>query len=149
MALQSVFNNLIDNSIKYSKSKPRILIMISDTPKNLVIQYSDSGIGLPAKNQNKIFLKFHRIYGQDNPSVKGTGLGLYWVYEIIKLHGGRVSVYSKGPGTGTTFTIELPKYPATKSRYINSLLQLTQKWRQTAEHSESTSGAEIKIINNK
>ena len=140
-ALQSVFNNLVDNSLKYSTNKVNINIVTFENRKNLVIKYADTGIGLPTKAQKKIFGKFFRYYNPQSPNVKGTGLGLYWVYEIIKLHGGQVSVYSKGPGTGTTFTIELPKYPSTKTKYVNNLLKLTQKWRQATGNSETKSAA--------
>jgi signal transduction histidine kinase len=84
-------------------------------------------MGIPIKKQEKIFDKFLRIYDQDSPSVKGTGLGLYWVKEIIKSHGGKVTVFSAGKDQGTTFTIELPIYRTTKKRYINYLLKITNR----------------------
>ncbi len=53
-------------------------------------------IGISLKDQKKIFNKFHRIYNPESPNVKGTGLGLYWVKEIVKYHGGKIGVYSAG-----------------------------------------------------
>ena len=135
-AFQSVFSNLVDNAIKYSDGLPEIHITLSTSIKNLGIKFSDNGIGLTSKPQKKIFNKFHRVYDPNSPSVTGTGLGLYWVDEIVKFHGGNISVFSKGKNMGTTFTIELPIYPSTKTRYINKLLKLTQKWRQSTNHSE-------------
>jgi signal transduction histidine kinase len=126
-ALQMVFNNLIDNSIKYTTRPVNIQIELICLSKKFVIEFSDQGIGLSQKSQKKIFEKFHRIYNFKVPSVKGTGLGLYWVKEIIKHHGGCVSVFSEGMEKGSTFRIELPIYKTSKKRYINNLLKITQR----------------------
>ena len=126
-ALKIVFNNLFDNAVKYSKDPVRLKIKLEQNAKYLIIKITDQGIGLSTKDQKKVFNKFLRIYGREIPSVKGTGLGLYWVKEIIKYHGGKVTVTSEGHGHGTTFTIELPIYQASKKRYINRLLEITRR----------------------
>ena len=126
-ALKIVFNNLFDNAIKYSVSKPEIRVKLSHTNSKILIEFCDSGIGISLKDQKVIFKKFHRIYNIDIPNVKGTGLGLYWVKEIIKNHGGNIFVTSEGKNKGTTFRIELPVYQYRKNRYINKLLKLTSK----------------------
>jgi signal transduction histidine kinase len=128
-ALQIVFNNLFDNAIKYSKGKPEIFVRSKSLFKNLVVTIRDRGIGISIQDQKKIFDKFQRIYGPDIPSVKGTGLGLYWVKEIVNYHGGRVSVFSAGKGRGSTFRIELPIYKAAKKRRVNHLLKISQRKR--------------------
>jgi signal transduction histidine kinase len=126
-AYKIVINNLFDNAIKYSRGEVKIHIHLTQSKKYFVFRFSDQGIGVPIKKQEKIFYKFLRIYDQQSPSVKGTGLGLYWVREIIKSHGGKISVYSAGRNQGTTFTIELPIYRTTKKRYINYLLKVTNR----------------------
>lgn len=126
-AYKIVINNLFDNAIKYSRGIVKIEIHLMQNSKYFILTFRDSGIGIPLKKQEKIFYKFLRIYDQESPSVKGTGLGLYWVREIIKSHGGKVSVMSGGRDKGTTFTIELPIYKATKKRYINYLLKITHR----------------------
>jgi signal transduction histidine kinase len=126
-AYKIVINNLFDNAIKYSRGNAKIEIGLMQNSKYFILTFRDHGIGIPLKKQEKIFYKFLRIYDQESPSVKGTGLGLYWVREIINSHGGKVSVRSGGRDKGTTFTIELPIYKATKKRYINYLLKVTHR----------------------
>jgi signal transduction histidine kinase len=126
-AMQIVFDNLTDNAVKYSVGSPLISVKLKSTDKKIVIEFSDNGIGIGLKDQKKVFNKFHRVTSRDIPNVKGTGLGLYWVKEIIKFHGGKVSVKSEGPGKGTSFFIELPIYKTSKKLYINSLLRATAK----------------------
>ncbi len=126
-AMQIVFDNLTDNAIKYSKQPVEISVKLARNPKKFMIEFSDKGIGISQKYHNKIFQKFNRIDNKDIPNVKGTGLGLYWVKEIIKLHGGKITAYSEGKEKGTNFIIELPIYMTSKKFYINSLLRRTAK----------------------
>jgi two-component system phosphate regulon sensor histidine kinase PhoR len=126
-ALQIVLNNLVDNSIKYSTGSVNITITIRLTAQHIIITFVDQGIGIPGKEAKKVFHKFHRLYNKKIPSVKGTGLGLYWVREIIRNHGGKVFVSSKGEGKGTVFTLHLPIYPVWRKRYIDRLLKMTRK----------------------
>lgn len=127
-AIKIVINNLIDNAIKYSTNRPKINLKIKCGIKKIIIEFKDYGIGIPLDEQKKVFNKFHRIYNHEIPNVKGTGLGLYWAREIIKSHGGSISVSSEGKNKGTTFKIELPIYKLSKIRYINKLLQSTKEY---------------------
>ena len=79
------------------------------------------------KDQKNIFNRFYRIYGPDIPDIRGTGLGLHMAEEIVKNHGGRLKVFSEGKNKGSTFTVELPVYQKSKKRYLNYLLNQTQK----------------------
>ncbi len=136
-AIKIVIDNLFDNAIKYSTDAPEINIQFSVNSQSCCVDFSDQGIGIPLPDQKKIFSKFHRVYHPAIPTVKGTGLGLYWVKEIIKYHGGRVSVFSKGLHKGTTFKIELPIYQTSKIHYINNLLKLTRREKQKVMIDES------------
>ena len=131
--LKIVFNNLIDNAIKYSTQLPRLKIELTPGQRYFQINFSDNGIGISAKDQKKIFNKFHRIYNPESPNVKGTGLGLYWAKEIVKYHGGKIVVHSAGKNLGTTFKISLPVYRESKKRYIKRLLRITHKYQKQTE----------------
>jgi two-component system, OmpR family, phosphate regulon sensor histidine kinase PhoR len=131
--LKIVFNNLIDNAIKYSPQLPQIKIQLNPGKRYFYIEFSDNGIGISQKDQKKIFNKFHRIYNPESPNVKGTGLGLYWVREIVEYHGGKISVSSAGKNLGSTFKISLPIYQESKKRYMNRLLRLSRKYQNIPE----------------
>ncbi|MCD6441917.1 MAG: HAMP domain-containing histidine kinase [Candidatus Marinimicrobia bacterium] len=118
-----LFNNLTDNAIKYTNGPVRITVRLACTGKNIRIEFQDNGIGIPLKDQRKIFRIFQRLNRANIPNVKGSGLGLYMVNEIVKYHGGKIWVYSKGENKGTSFIIELPVYQAAKRRYLDRLLK--------------------------
>ncbi|MBM4171504.1 MAG: HAMP domain-containing histidine kinase [Ignavibacteria bacterium] len=126
-SMQIVFDNLFDNAIKYSKGDVRLNIGLQCNSRKAILEFQDYGIGINKKNQKNIFSKFYRIDNKNAPNVKGTGLGLYWVKEIIKLHGGKIRVESPGENMGVCFIIELPIYQSSKNFYINSLLRETAK----------------------
>lgn len=120
-----VFDNLLNNARKYSEQELVIDVQLSCSGKDIIIDIRDNGIGIATKNLKRIFHKFQRLNKSNSPNVKGTGLGLYWVREIIKYHGGKVSAHSQGIGHGSTFRIALPVYKATRRRHIRQLLKLS------------------------
>lgn len=117
-SFKMVFDNLVDNAIKYNVGNLKIKVSASCNQKKLTINFKDNGIGIADKELKKVFQKFYRIYDKDIPNVKGTGLGLYWVKEIIKNHKGKIFVQSGGKGEGTKFIIELPVYKNKKSAAV-------------------------------
>ena len=117
-AMQIVFDNLVDNSLKYSIEEAIITVGFSEDSKNIYIEFSDRGIGIPAHEEKKIFNKFYRIYNNESPNVKGTGLGLYRVREILKLHKGNIGVKNEDIKEGSTFLIELPIYNMMNKRQV-------------------------------
>jgi signal transduction histidine kinase len=122
-ALKIVFDNLVDNAVKYSTQQAKIVASLICNAKKVTILFTDLGIGIVANEQKKIFNKFYRIYNKAIPNVKGTGLGLYRVKEIIKVHGGKIIVSSEGENKGTTFKIEMPAYQAMSKRRLKKLLK--------------------------
>ena len=105
--MKLVFINLLENSCKYSYPDSLISITVKKVKSQVVIQISDNGVGISNSNISKIFDKFTRIDNDLSDTVSGTGLGLYWVKKIIKLHNGNIKVVSK-LGSGSTFTVSLP-----------------------------------------
>ena len=113
-SLKIVFDNLVDNSAKYSVNDPVINIKFESNSGKVIIDFADNGIGIPPNERNKIFKKFYRISNKEIPNVKGTGLGLYQVKQIIKLHGGKINLIDSGRDGGCIFRIELPVYNGKK-----------------------------------
>lgn len=103
-----VLENLIDNASKYSQDGTKIEISVQFQEKDVLIHISDHGVGISKDQLKQLFGKFSRIPNELSTERGGTGLGLYWAKQIIDMHSGKISVESK-KGTGTTFTISLPK----------------------------------------
>ena len=106
--LVAVFQNIIDNAIKYSQENPTIIISCFHNTENYIFKIKDNGIGISKENQSKIFDKLYRVPTGDLHDVKGFGLGLNYVKSIIELHNGEIAVESTKT-KGSTFTIQLPK----------------------------------------
>lgn len=102
--LTNALCNLVDNAVKYSREKPDLSIQTSNIGQNLIVTFSDDGIGIEKEYQKKVFDKFFRVPTGDVHDVKGFGLGLAYVKKIVELHGGTIELQSE-KGKGTTFTL--------------------------------------------
>lgn len=100
--------NLLTNAISYSDNNKNIIISTTETDKSYLISVKDNGVGIPKKDQDRIFERFYRVDKARSKSSGGTGLGLSIVNHIMSLHGGSVSCESK-EGVGSTFTLLIPK----------------------------------------
>lgn len=105
--MKVVFMNLLENASKYSYPDTTIKIVLTELRSNIDIAVIDQGVGISPENQRRVFDKFTRVDNTMSDTVTGTGLGLYWVKRIVKLHNGKVSVTSK-LNEGSTFKIRLP-----------------------------------------
>ena len=114
-ALAQAVTNLLDNAIKYSGDARRVVVSASVRNRSLAIGVKDSGIGIRREDINKVFERFYRGGDELTRSVKGSGLGLTLVRDIIKAHHGTVGVES-APGHGSAFTILLP-LPDTEAQH--------------------------------
>ncbi len=110
---EMVMMNLLNNAIKYNQSgRPTVKISFEPNGDSLHIIFADNGIGLPPRETQKIFRNFYQIGQSENMSAKGTGVGLYLVDSIIRLHKGKIKAASPGLGMGSVFTLILPLNPA-------------------------------------
>ena len=101
--------NLLTNAIKYNESGiPKVDITFEPQKRGLYIRFEDNGIGIKKGETKKIFRKFYQVGRSDNMSARGTGLGLYLVQSIARIHKGRISAWSEGEGKGSAFTLILP-----------------------------------------
>ena len=105
MRLSQVLTNLLNNAIKFT-DKGGVTVRARTAGNNVVIEVKDTGVGIPKKDQKKLFKKFYQTeVGKKKHG--GTGLGLAICKQIIKSHGGKIWVHSV-PGKGATFAFSLP-----------------------------------------
>lgn len=106
--LLEVFQNLIDNAVKFAKPQEAAHVTISvepgDLPQEVVICVRDAGIGIDPRHQHKLFGLFEKL----QPDASGTGIGLALIKRIVEVHGGRVWIESAGEGQGTCVRLSLP-----------------------------------------
>jgi len=98
-------HNLLSNALKYGGDPPDIELEAGIETDHIFVKIKDNGKGISYEEQSQVFSKFYR--GKDVTNRKGLGLGLFYVREIIELHGGKVEVFSK-LGQGSCFVIRLP-----------------------------------------
>lgn len=106
--LREVLSNLIDNAIKYSREEVAIRLSAAAEADGVVIRVRDNGIGIPPREQQRIFGKFERVSsGSRVTGASGFGLGLNFVWQVVRAHGGRVEVQSDGRSY-SEFAVVLP-----------------------------------------
>jgi PAS domain S-box-containing protein len=106
--LGQVFTNLLSNAIKYSPGAQTVEIDLDASADAVTVRMHDHGLGIPQEQREKIFERFYRASGPRQRTIPGLGIGLYIVAEIIKRHGGTITVDSE-VGKGSTFTVTLPR----------------------------------------
>lgn len=105
--IRQVLINLIDNAIKYSPGRDRVLVGCKTNTHSVTVSVRDFGVGIPKDKQSRVFDRFYRVSGDKSETFAGLGLGLFISSEMVKRHGGRIWLMSK-VGEGTTFYFSLP-----------------------------------------
>lgn len=104
--LEQVLLNLLSNALKFTK-EGEILVSVSQSEDKIKLTVSDTGIGIPTTKQSDIFKRFYQVDQGDTREYEGSGIGLSLSGDLIKLHGGELSLEST-PNVGSTFLISLP-----------------------------------------
>ncbi|HET8652565.1 MAG TPA: PAS domain S-box protein [Gaiellaceae bacterium] len=108
---QQVLVNLVDNAVKYSPGGGRVEVAVEPAEGAVEFHVSDEGMGIPAKEQPRIFEKFYRLDPNMTKGIGGTGLGLYICSELVQRMGGRIWLESE-TGEGSRFSFRLPSVGA-------------------------------------
>jgi len=103
---EKIILNLVSNAFKYTL-EGEIVVALRQRDRFVEVAVKDTGVGIPADELPHMFERFHRVEGTAGRTIEGTGIGLSLVQELVKLHGGTISVIS-APGKGSTFTVTLP-----------------------------------------
>ncbi|HXH77187.1 sensor histidine kinase [Nocardioides sp.] len=112
--ISAAVTNLVSNAVTYSEAGSRVLVSSKSVDDTAQISVVDQGIGIPAREIDRIFERFYRVDPARHRSTGGTGLGLSIVKHVAATHGGDVSVWSV-EGQGSTFTLTLPLSPEPSS----------------------------------
>ena len=102
--LYQIIFNLVENAVKYNREQGSITVRVQRIPGNVVITVSDTGIGIPPGDQKKIFDRFYRVDKARSRAAGGTGLGLSIVKDMVRSHGGSITLHST-LGEGTEFRV--------------------------------------------
>jgi two-component system, OmpR family, phosphate regulon sensor histidine kinase PhoR len=112
-ALSDAILNLLTNASKYGGTPCKVQVRCAESARSVYLSVTDNGQGIPHAEHKRIFQKFYRVDDRLSRSREGSGLGLAIVHHVVKAHGGRVEV-SSDPGKGSTFSLVLPKFEATR-----------------------------------
>jgi PAS domain S-box-containing protein len=109
--LGQLVDNFVSNAIKFTPAGGRVVVRVLEEGGSAVIEVSDTGMGIPDAEQDRLFERFFRTSTATAQAIQGTGLGLTISKAIAEAHGGRIS-FTSVEGEGTTFRIGLPLAPA-------------------------------------
>ncbi|MCB9266785.1 MAG: hypothetical protein H6558_17295, partial [Lewinellaceae bacterium] len=121
--IKQVMANLISNAVKFTPSGGEVAVRVKEAKKQLIIEVSDTGIGIDEKELPHIFGRFYQVDGSTTRPGQGTGIGLAHTQELVKLMGGDISVKSE-LGKGASFTVSLPIRKVALSASKEALYQL-------------------------
>jgi signal transduction histidine kinase len=105
MAFTSIITNLLDNAAKYSSPQSKIELILHQNQEQILLEIKDQGIGINTIEQASVFNKFYRVGNEETRNTKGTGLGLYIVKNLVKMHQGQIKIVANQP-KGTIFILQ-------------------------------------------
>lgn len=105
--LRGILYNLCDNGIKYNRPGGRVTVAVGNADIGVRVSVTDTGIGIPAEHQERIFERFYRVDKSHSREVGGTGLGLSIVKHAVRVHKGEIDLQSQ-PGQGSVITVTIP-----------------------------------------
>jgi signal transduction histidine kinase len=109
--LTQVLQNLVENAAKYTPPGGRIELRCHRIGTDVQVAVRDNGAGIARDAQSRVFDLFTRLEPGEGLKTSGLGIGLALARRLVEMHGGRLDVYSAGPGTGSEFTVTLPVAP--------------------------------------
>lgn len=107
--LRQVLVNLVGNAVKYSPDGGTVRVLARRSHGQVIVTVEDQGLGIPVAERDRVFDRFYRVDGEANRGIKGTGLGLGLVRQLVDLHGGRVWIDDGPGGRGTSMRVALPE----------------------------------------
>ncbi len=107
-ALEVIIKNLLDNAVKYSGARPRVVVRARELGATVELVVVDDGIGIPRDEIKRIADRFYRVSGEQVRARRGTGLGLFVVSALVRNLGGKLKIHSEGPGHGASVQVRLP-----------------------------------------
>jgi len=141
-----VVDNLLSNAVKFNNNGGSVVVQLRrDSSDNVAVSVKDTGIGIPKEALDRVFTRFYQYDSSSTRKYGGTGIGLSIAQDIVRMHGGRISVTSE-EGKGSTFTFTLPlaqrreEWEEEKQRPLpemRGLVQLVTKDRELAESVEA------------
>jgi signal transduction histidine kinase/CHASE2 domain-containing sensor protein len=117
--LEQVVINLVSNAVKYSPDGGTVTLRLTQHQQKVELTVHDTGMGMSAEQQAQLFQKYYRTPDAQARGIKGTGLGLYLVKQLVEAQAGDIVVHSE-QGVGTTFTVTLPRPPAAMATAFSS-----------------------------
>lgn len=111
--MKQLIRIFLDNAVKYTPAGGTVVVGLSENKRSIVMKFSDNGLGIPEKDQKKIFSRFYRVDDARSRATGGTGLGLNIADTIVRNCGGKIKLDSE-PGKGSCFTVILPKNQTVK-----------------------------------
>ena len=118
--LVQVISNLLSNAAKFTTRGGRINLEVARRGQHVLIQVSDTGIGIPAHELERIFEPFTQVDAQHAPTQGGLGIGLSLVRDLVHMHGGIVAAQSDGVGKGSTFIVRLPLADSSEGHHVKA-----------------------------